>query len=67
MTNQLETLNCRRALEALRNGVPNRYAVEMLGCGQPVITERFEAILGRLADPEGRPTPVSLQQSPGVG
>ena len=52
MTDQLETLNCRRALEALRNGVPNRYAVEMLGCGQPAITERFEAILGRVADPE---------------
>ncbi len=57
MTNQLETLNCRRALEALRNGVPNRYAVEMLGCGQPVITERFEAILGRLADPEADQRP----------
>lgn len=52
MTDQLETLNCRRALEALRNGVPNRYAVEMLGCGQPAITERFEAILERVADPE---------------
>ena len=52
MTDQLKTLHCRRALEALRNGVPNRYAVEMLGCGQPAITERFEAILGRVADPE---------------
>ena len=52
MTDPLETLNCRRALEALRNGVPNRYAVEMLGCGQPAITDRFEAILGRVADPE---------------
>lgn len=57
MTDQLKTLNCRRALEALRNGVPNRYAVEMLGCGQPAITERFEAILGRVAEPEADQRP----------
>ena len=62
MTDLLATLNCRRALEALRNGVPNRYAVEMLGCGQPAITGRFEAILGRVADqssPSVRPLPTA--------
>lgn len=31
----------RRALEALRNGVPNRDAVRVLGCGQTAVTERF--------------------------
>lgn len=31
----------RRALEALRNGVPNRDAVRFLGCGQSHVTERF--------------------------
>jgi len=31
----------RRAIEALRNGVPNRDAVMALGCDQPHIEERF--------------------------
>jgi len=31
----------RRALEALRNGVPNRDAVTVLGCNQPEIEEIF--------------------------
>lgn len=31
----------RRALEALRNGVPNRDAVAVLGCNQPEIEEIF--------------------------
>jgi hypothetical protein len=31
----------RRAIEALRSGVPNRDAVEALGCTQPNIEERF--------------------------
>jgi hypothetical protein len=34
-------MNCRRALEALRNGVPNRDAVCVLGSGQPEIDHRF--------------------------
>lgn len=37
----LTTEDLRRALEALRNGVPNRDAVRVLGCGQTHITERF--------------------------
>jgi len=31
----------RRALEALRNGVPNRDAVRVLGCSQSAVVERF--------------------------
>jgi len=31
----------RRALEALRNGVPNRDAVSVLGCNQPEIEKIF--------------------------
>ena len=29
---RLDTFKCRQALEALRNGVPNQAAVEILGC-----------------------------------
>ena len=36
---------CRRAIEALRAGVPNRDAVLALGCEQPAIEERFRAQL----------------------
>src|SRR5215813_3128457 len=36
---------CRRAIEALRAGVPNRDAVQALGCEQPAIEERFRARL----------------------
>jgi len=35
----------RRAIEALRAGVPNRDAVLALGCEQPLIEERFRAQL----------------------
>lgn len=35
----------RRALEALRNGVPNRDAVRVLGCGQDEVVHRFQAQL----------------------
>ena len=31
----------KRAIEALRNGVPNRDAVQFLGCGQSAVEERF--------------------------
>ncbi len=51
------TLACRRALEALRNGVPNREAVQLLGCNQPRPESEFEGLLGRAsaerAPPEG--------------
>jgi len=35
----------RRAIEALRSGVPNRDAVLALGCKQPTIEEKFRAQL----------------------
>ena len=35
----------RRAVEALRNGVPNRDAVELLGCNQPRAEEVFSDLL----------------------
>lgn len=40
----------RRAIEALRNGVPNRDAVRVLGCGQPRIEEEFRERLSKLKD-----------------
>lgn len=36
------TIDSRRALEALRNGVPNRDAVRVLGCNQPQVENRFK-------------------------
>jgi P-loop Domain of unknown function (DUF2791) len=36
-----EILDYRRALEALRNGVPNRDAVKVMGCAQADIEQRF--------------------------
>ena len=32
----------RRAMEALRNGVPNGDAVRVMGCGQPAVEKRFD-------------------------
>ena len=42
-------LTSRRALEALRNGVPNGDAVAVLGCSQPGMEEEFTAMLDRVA------------------
>ena len=49
------TLTSRRALEALRNGVPNREAVRILGCNQPEAERRFEDMLGHAADRDNVP------------
>ena len=35
----------RRAMEALRNGVPNREAVRLLGCNQPQAEKQFRDLL----------------------
>ena len=35
----------RRAMEALRNGVPNREAVSLLGCNQPQAEKQFRDLL----------------------
>ena len=42
-----DALDCRRALEALRNGVPNKEAVRILGCNQPEAEKRFDDMLNR--------------------
>ena len=49
----------RLALEALRNGVPNREAVKILGCNQPQVEARFAAML-RKATEIKNPTANSL-------
>lgn len=46
---------CRRALEALRNGVPNRDAVGLLGCNQPVAERQFNELLTKAADVDDPP------------
>ncbi len=42
------TEDLRRALEALRNGVPNRDAVRFLGCGQTKVGPRFHDQLAKV-------------------
>ena len=49
-------LSCRRALEALRNGVPNREAVQLLGCSQPRAESQLQDLLKQASDPTEPPT-----------
>ena len=51
-----DALSNRRALEALRNGVPNREAVSILGCNQPQAESRFTELLGQAGDRENPPS-----------
>lgn len=44
------TLDERRALEALRSGVPSAAAIRTVGCEQPSIEARFRAGLGAIAE-----------------
>ena len=48
-------LTARLAVEALRNGVPNREAVRELGCNQPRAEQRFVDMLEGTADVQNRP------------
>ncbi len=41
----MSALKNRRALEALRNGVPNSDAVAVLGCSQPAVERDFQEML----------------------
>ena len=41
MNGDPSTVSARRAIEALRSGVPNRDAVRVLGCNQPEVEARF--------------------------
>jgi hypothetical protein len=53
----VETLNavvCRRAIEALRSGVPNGDAVRVLGSHQPAIEQEYERRLSDGAGGNGR-------------
>ncbi len=43
-------MKSRSAVEALRNGVPNREAVQALGCSQPKAEERFSQMLDNVVD-----------------
>ncbi len=45
----------RRAIEALRSGVPNRDAVKILGCNQPQAEERFDKMLALATDVDNPP------------
>jgi hypothetical protein len=58
---QVTRLQARRAIEALRAGVPNHDAVLALGGGQPRIESRFRSLLERAADDVGKGT-----QTPGL-
>ena len=51
--NQNRALTYRRALEALRSGVPNREAVSILGCNQPEAERRFADLLANAPDASG--------------
>ncbi|KFI36390.1 hypothetical protein HY00_00475 [Peptococcaceae bacterium SCADC1_2_3] len=52
-----EQMRNKRAIEALRNGVPNRDAVTELGCNQPEIEDKFRRQLQNTNDmiTDGRP------------
>ena len=52
---QLDTFQCRQAVEALRNGVPNGAAVETLGCNRPEIESRFDDLLLQAIDTDVPP------------
>ena len=51
-------LTRRRAIEALRNGVPNREAVEILGCSQPRAEDAFSDLLTSVGETSGPTGPV---------
>lgn len=51
MTEAATALPNRRALEALRAGVPNRDAVAVLGSQQTAVQDRFTQLLGAIGSP----------------
>lgn len=55
MHTEQSVTTCRRALEALRNGVPNRDAVKLLGCNQPEAEHRFDELLAKAANADAPP------------
>ena len=68
MTGHLGSISDRRAIEALRNGVPNRDAVRVLGCNQPDVEARFsEQLAGVAAATEGDSQAPGMLVSGGFG
>jgi hypothetical protein len=57
----------RRAVEALRSGVPSWDAVASLGSGQPEAEDRFTALLDRMREPGAAATPAGLLLGGGFG
>lgn len=43
----MTVLEARRAIESLRSGVPSAAVVRALGCGQPELEQRFQAVLAK--------------------
>jgi hypothetical protein len=63
-----DTVARRRAVEALRAGVPCRSSVAVLGSGQPHVEEKFADLLDQLAHSERRSAPgILLGGGFGVG
>ena len=63
-------LAARRAVEALRNGVPNREAVRELGCDQPRAESRFVETLNDVTetrDPPAKPRGMLVSGDFGAG
>lgn len=58
-TTQEERTELRRALEALRNGVPNRAAVRVLGSQQTEAQDRFDSLLRAVAKSIENEEPVA--------
>ncbi len=50
-----DTLHYRRAIEALRNGVPNRDAVAVLGSNQPEVEKEFTHFMSLISDSTSMP------------
>ena len=59
-TETTDRIACRRALEALRNGVPNSEAVQMLGCSQPQAERRFAELLAGAAKDDPPPGALGM-------
>jgi len=67
MPDSLDRTSALRALEALRNGVPNRYAVRAFGTTQPRAVDAFEQLLAGLTSPSGPATVEGLLLSADFG
>ncbi len=57
----------RQAVEALRNGVPNRDAVRELGCNQPEVEERFAHMLAEVPGDTGNSRAMLVSGGFGTG